>query len=1105
MIYRLLRKLKTLGTLYKDDAGVRTSSIRWRQELVCLSKKLNKNDIKTVLDAFSGNHVKPYDLMVDNPTDNGIGLRIDLSRGLTMDAQACLQAMKHFDFKAWLLFPVASAGDMGYVCEGKLFLDRKTIEFLRFIRRSYACRLGFLADPSYQFGRTLSTPINTSDLAKTEFENAGIPISGCGCSFHRKASSVYNLMWVYHICGRLRASSPPFQALDASFDCSEWSWFSNRFGECIFNELKDGLEEVQYLHDQSVSNCHSRAFTCTLKSSPQIRRQIELDLIIYTDKGGWWIIQPDGSEEPVETHKLIKIFNDIVTEGRIGCIIDPADVLWDEKVETIQTHPSKDDSRIEERALRVLPFPYHHYLSINSDIDWSMHVHVEESLKVICDNLGLSFGGSAFPVSRNPNWVSWDTAVNGQVDLRLARWASQGIFDTFHGLAHSFDTLSWLDKPVDADEVVDIRIHPGVRLSGYWGIILLLAGDTESPTLFLEMENDSVVGPLQSTPYPAEENKQFLFTLPTELTAPVAPAVKSIRVQGLAKGDRVLKLESAVATREHLGYLLEEVKNYGFTMPIFTSHGGGIDVRRLGACITEKWRMRSPEPEEVAFAMDRPDTPYYVLPVLQKHGVIFYNPIGGAGTKQLSHIASLLEKEHTRDGYEIYTFRRFASRRYEEQGGDGIWTYHKRTSSLQGLASNIDDILERLHWLSPGFGCILYTHLGHKVGNQICPRLGWNEELFAAWSRLAEFIHSRDRINPVPFRIWFTPASSVLSFAAVMKGLPKAIKRDGDHIYITSWYDSCLGHHIPDPAGFGASWLHGVTFYISDPEKAKIFVDDVLIQHVTKNPPDVLGGPSITLVDDSCKRSLIPDVPPPGCANISSALQIEIPDPQGPTILCPSVGQEDENGEWVLPVHGLSLRNVTHWTFEVLAAYAAIKWKIGFQTENGYWYEAGTTVGIRWPLPSPPSNTWHRYTLAFIDGSDVDFAEPIRSKITAIIIWIGKKGENRDLLFRDISILRPRPCVKDNPNRRILSGVVKSYLSGQPVVGEEILCQTPDKMLSVRTDERGIYVFRYLPDNIRARIELKNREMHARYMCGNVAYMTCDQWDWDIEIVDIDG
>jgi hypothetical protein len=608
-----------------------------------------------------------------------------------------------------------------------------------------------------------------------------------------------------------------------------------------------------------------------------------------------------------------------------------------------------------------------------------------------------------------------------------------------------------------------------------------------------------------------EKKRYFLFNLPRELILPDSPVIAGIRISGLNKDDEVAGLETALATGTDIERLMNEISENGFVMPVFTSHGGSDDVRRNGLCVTEGWRKQFPEAIEVARAMDRSGTPYYVLPILKGNGVKFFNPIGAFGTKELCHLSSLLETETMQDGSEIYTFRRFSSRRFEETDMADTWAYNKRTSSVQGLPANLEDVLQRLHWLQPGYGTIIYTHLGHKVGNQISARLGWHEELFAAFGRLAEFVQQRDKDNPVPFRVWFAPASSVLAFAAVMKGLPSVIERDGHVVRITSWFDRNLGHRIPDPAVFGTSWLHGVTIHVPDPGKTEVFVDGIQMDNFTKNPADALGGPSITLVDKSGQIPFVPDVPSSmihvGDSNVSR-LSVEIPDQKEAAILRTSHGEGD--GQWMLPIHPLKLRNVTHWGFEVQLLDTSVEWRVGFQTQEGVWFEAGSEPGLRWRVSSPPTGTWHRYTLAFVDGYGLNensresasiFSSLIRSKIVAVRISINGSKGGHDFALRDLSVFRPRPCTKIRPNKRILSGMVKMCLSGLPLVGEEIVCHTPEGISIVETDESGVYVFRNLPDNVRVRVELKDKNKMANYIRGNTAHMTSDQWDWDVEVV----
>lgn len=462
--------------------------------------------------------------------------------------------------------------------------------------------------------------------------------------------------------------------------------------------------------------------------------------------------------------------------------------------------------------------------------------------------------------------------------------------------------------------------------------------------------------------------------------------------------------------------------------------------------------------------------------MLKAAGVYFFNPLDLLFRPELVEIESLLEPQLGQDGTPYYAFARYFHQEGDDPGATG-WLHGKHGATSQALGSVLQEILRRMYWRPAGAGGIVYTHLGDRVGNQLAPRLGWSEELHTAWETVAEYVCARDRIDRVPFRVWFASPSSVLAFAAVMRGLAQNLSVDGDEVRITSWHDENLSGEIPDAARFGSSWLHGVTVYVADPSRARVWVDGVELAHFTRNPGDATGRPSITLVDATGALALLPASPS------------ERADAQGSReILLGDRGVRESE----LAVANVPLRHATHWTFRIRAEAGAAGW-IDLVTDDGRVYRAATSGDAHWPLETSPDGEWRTHTLPLADGAGVD--RP-RGRVTAL--RFGRIGGG-SVAFSGLSVLRPRPCQPLGLDR-ILAGRVTDLTSGRPRGGVRLRVHGRGRSLETRTNAEGFYLFRGLPADRVARVEVEGGGVTAHYLRGRDAYLACDQWDFDVEL-----
>jgi hypothetical protein len=140
-----------------------------------------------------------------------------------------------------------------------------------------------------------------------------------------------------------------------------------------------------------------------------------------------------------------------------------------------------------------------------------------------------------------------------------------------------------------------------------------------------------------------------------------------------------------------------------------------------------------------------------------------------------------------------------------------------------------DSLLDRL--VQRGGTSILYTHLG-KIDDA---RIPFNQEAVCAFRRLADEFHAG--------RVLVTTTRRLLAYRRAVREIT---------------YESCcrgreLSLHVntqstqASAGALSADDLHGLTFYVPDPEVTTITVDGRKAATIRRNAPDHTGRPSVSL------------------------------------------------------------------------------------------------------------------------------------------------------------------------------------------------------------------------------------------------------------------
>ncbi|MFM9975216.1 MAG: hypothetical protein ACKVON_11690 [Beijerinckiaceae bacterium] len=124
--------------------------------------------------------------------------------------------------------------------------------------------------------------------------------------------------------------------------------------------------------------------------------------------------------------------------------------------------------------------------------------------------------------------------------------------------------------------------------------------------------------------------------------------------------------------------------------------------------------------------------------------------------------------------------------------------------------------------------------------------------------RLANLVYDFDKSVSEQRRVWSPPANSWLRYQIMNAGIHNQVKigGSGSDVEITPWQDPVTQNIVPDPLA-GTRDLHGLTIYVADPAKATLRIAGQVVHSFTRNPPDLSGRGSVTIVDDNTPTSMI--------------------------------------------------------------------------------------------------------------------------------------------------------------------------------------------------------------------------------------------------------
>ncbi|MCA9290982.1 MAG: hypothetical protein KDA25_07630 [Phycisphaerales bacterium] len=959
---------------------------------------------------------------------SGIGVRVDLTDGLTASGVALVADVARRGIAATVGVSAFAAGDLVITNGEAIAIDPRAHPLLSRLDAGGSPRAVLLNELADAFLATASAPWAVLTDVADRLAALGLPVGGLATPVTDDAADALNLMLLHGATAAWAdAVMTPFD-LDAA---------EIKFLPARPDAGGSGADFVGGLHlDDALARgpVFSRRLGVTVGARPTVRAARTVDRVLATGRSGWRVCDGSGRwREGLDVRAATAALGS-GAGGRTLVVISTAHV---------RAAPS------ERRVVRPLPYPFRHYLAVNSDVDWSTAAQVEAIRVRLHDDLGLPIAGSFYGVSSGGTSIGALTGGPGAAlreaswdGYRVARWFHQGAIDTFH---------AWMDS------VQVIELHrdgtawtglPEASAHAARGVLITATGPLDGVRVRGRAAGSAACA-VSAAPGGPDEAGRF------HGWVDLAPASMGDGVTIESGGGVVIESVLAVELSPGMiGEVVSALDRDGVSPLLWTTHGGGRGVRVIANLHAAAGAKAFPA--EIAHDMDRRSSPFGVMDSLGALGVRFVSPIGHASTPMPTSLRDLVQEIPGADGVMRAAFRRVLSRRHVELGFAPSWPGGKNMSHPSAFGFEVSDLVQRLHWLEAGRGGVLYTHLGHDRGNQRATRgTGWSHETEAAFAGLAARYHGDD---DTALRVWIAPASSVLLLSRVMQVLAGRIAVTGSAVAVTSAGDPVLGVTVPDLERYGTRLLHGLTVHVDDAAAATVAVDGRAVTSFTRNGPDETGRESVTIVDDSSVRRVVID-------DLEGVTDVE---------------------RAIAPV---PLGGVTHMRFDLEAADGVMV-RVGVRDARGTWYDVGDGDEAAWGWRGARRGR-HVWSLA---ARRPCASGPPRGSITGVrVVSTGAVS------VRGWSLVRPRGSVRADGSTRVLAGRVTW---GGPVDAgawrvEVDGCGTVHRSA---VGDDGAWVCRDLSRDSIVSCRLVCGARSFTGVRGARAMMTCDQWDWDFDV-----
>ncbi len=998
-----------------------------------------------------------------------IQVRIDLTHGLSRSGIELVNACRETGLAPWVAISPFAAGDMTVHSQGQTAIDPRLWPLLKVLAGPER-KLLLLNELADAFSQSQADPWALYVELERQFSANGLTATGWATALTRPTCANQLGLLMLHAGVWEHADEPLINAFGLLGVEMLRPTFWKRPGHEPLHRWPDHDRISRLRIEPSEQDEHQRCgFRPTAAPPWRITAATHYGATLVSDTAGWRYVDAEGQEQ-IADEPLDTIVQRLSEANAARVVLDP--------------HLFAQDTRNAPRPaageVRPLPFPFTHALSFSSDIDWSTPPQAQAAFARLNEELGLPVAGSFVLHQHDDPWVAaTDPPHRGAALGDVAQLNARGAFDTLHAWSMTIQQLglsrtacgAWQCRTGDATirpAAVIIRHRNQVMPAS----VVIHIGDTEYPA-----------SRLPDGPGAPGDHTFTCYVLPRTIRK--TTHASSIRIATPTDADDTIDaVELIDLDPDELRACIGQARADHIRPLVFTSHGGGRSgTMQIGNLHVGEM---APQPHD----LDQAASPFHLLPDLLRWGVRFLSPIGSASTQQLTPIANLVKPMTLRDGATVGVFARWLSRRVAALGFTPRWVFGKNAANTAALPFQINDFLQRSAWCPTGCAAALYTHLGHRIGNQLQPRLGWDEPTHQTLERLADHYHPDADARSQ--RIWVGPTASLVLFAHVSQQVAEHITLDGAHAAIEPWQDEVLSRR-DQPLQLSTRLLHGLTLYHPDPKTATLSIGGRHTDSYTRNSPDATGAASITIVDDTAVRRLA--FRGQVLRQEASGGRIEV-DEEGLTVLTGAA--DGEAIAWLYPV---ALDAATHWSFRADRPGES-PFGIALRDQRGQWYEASTDASAhrQWLLEPAIGD---RHVLSFQARSPHPMGPPQRA-VTAVRLRWRQAGDGASIRVYGMALHRHRPDLGPTDEPALLVGRVRCP-APLDLSSAIVRCVSSTGRFAAEVTTDGHFVVRDLPRDQRVEVRLVIHGAEHISKRGRTAIMTCDQTDWDFALAPVEA
>jgi len=581
---------------------------------------------------------------------------------------------------------------------------------------------------------------------------------------------------------------------------------------------------------------------------------------------------------------------------------------------------ANDDARL---VIRDLPYPYNHIVSFSDDADELQPWHEVAIHRVFNEELGLPISDSIWPhgsrrlssLMLGPDRINdTPTPINGETafGILLREW-HRGNIDQFHGWNEdsSYQLRDDVSLHLNSASVrIELRTtNPLIVQQQRQNLRLYFAGKApDDLSLTIEDENGETAtfdAPSLAASHIAADSYDDAIEvfMPSDPNSEADLKINAGRIRAITLNapsctgsceTTLVRIERDDFSRRTVEAEMKLIEKLNLRPTLLTSHGGTTLLQDFGIAGRALTIDRSTDPlfadEEIVVTREAkaatPTSHAYHADLLSKLGVDGVWPY--FPERPTDYFSSLATPQHkspaslTTSFSSYYNIPRTNTGEFDRSSPDAFAEDVKRIvpdlstedrkalycglhcDSAQGdaLAMLVATSVSMIKRGEP-VRHFWYTHFGsrgsdfnHTIDQPLTPvTLKWMREL-------ANLAYNFDgKVKPHQ-RVWIPAASSWVRYQMMHQNIAKhlAVSPDGTRITITPWLDPVTGRMIPDQNA-GTRDLHGLTIYVPDQNRARVFVADQEIKNFTRNDKDESGRASITLIDNHAMTAMLDQIP----------------------------------------------------------------------------------------------------------------------------------------------------------------------------------------------------------------------------------------------------